>query len=442
VSEELIWTQANLDPLTGLPNRYMFNDRLEQEIKKSDRSGLPLALLFLDLDRFKEVNDTLGHSVGDNLLKITAQRLKECARKSDTVARLGGDEFTIILSELDDIGSVYRVIESILTSVEEPFHLEDEQAFVSTSIGVTFYPGDAKNAEELIRNADQAMYAAKNAGRNRISFFTKNMQNVAEKRMRLANELHHALAKNQIWVAYQPILELKTGRIAKAEALARWQHPTLGAIYPSEFIPIAEHTGLIIEIGNWIFKQALQQVKLWQKEYDSDFQISVNKSPVQIHEKHVQADAWHLQIKEARLAGKSIVAEITEGILLENNVFINEKLLEFRDAGIQVALDDFGTGYSSLSYLQKFDIDYIKIDQSFVRELETSQQSVALCEAIIVMAHKLGMQVVAEGIETEGQRQQLIDIGCDFGQGFLFSKPVTAEAFDKLLTKEIGTELY
>ncbi|MGZ8270531.1 MAG: bifunctional diguanylate cyclase/phosphodiesterase [Methylophilus sp.] len=441
-SEELIWTQANLDPLTGLPNRYMFNDRLGQEIKKSDRSGLPLALLFLDLDRFKEVNDTLGHSVGDNLLKITAQRLKECARKSDTVARLGGDEFTIILSELDDISSVYRVIESILSSVAEPFNLEDEQAFISTSIGVTFYPGDAKNAEELIRNADQAMYAAKNAGRNRISFFTKNMQNVAEKRMRLVNELHHALAKNQIWVAYQPILELKTGRIAKAEALARWQHPTLGAIYPSEFIPIAEHTGLIIDIGNWIFKQALQQVKIWQENYDPDFQISVNKSPVQIHEKHEKADAWHLQIKEEKLAGRSIVAEITEGILLENNVFINEKLLEFRDAGIQVALDDFGTGYSSLSYLQKFDIDYIKIDQSFVRELETSQQSVALCEAIIVMAHKLGMQVVAEGIETEGQRQQLIDIGCDFGQGFLFSKPVTAEAFEALLTKEIGTELY
>jgi diguanylate cyclase (GGDEF)-like protein/PAS domain S-box-containing protein len=430
-TEELIWKQANLDLITGLPNRYMFNDRLDQEIKKSNRSDLPLALLFLDLDRFKEVNDTLGHSMGDELLRITAQRLKACAREIDTVSRLGGDEFTVILSELDNISSVYRVVESILYSLEKPFKLEGDIAYVSASIGVTFYPNDAIDAETLIKNADQAMYAAKAAGRNRISFFTKTMQETSDKRMLLANELHHALENQQIWVAYQPIIDLQTGKVSKAEALARWQHPSLGNISPGEFIPVAEHTGLIVEIGDFIFKQALQQVEIWQSKYDSEFQISINKSPTQIQDKHEYVDSWVQQIKSAGLNGKSIVAEITEGLLLESNAFINERLLEFRDAGIQVALDDFGTGYSSLSYLQKFDIDYIKIDQSFVRNLNLSKESIALCEAIVVMAHKLNMKVVAEGIETKEQLLSLSKIGCDYGQGYLFGRPVSAQVFEQ-----------
>jgi diguanylate cyclase (GGDEF)-like protein/PAS domain S-box-containing protein len=432
-SEELIWTQANLDILTGLPNRHMFNDRLEHEISKSKRSGLPLALLFLDLDRFKEVNDTLGHSMGDILLKITAQRLKECTRKSDTVARLGGDEFTIILNELEDISVVYRVTESILNSIEKPFQLDYEQAYVSASIGITFYPDDASNAEALIKNSDQAMYDAKNAGRNRISFFTRKMQKAAEDRMRLANELHHAMSCNEIWVAYQPIIDLKTGHISKAEALARWDHPLLGSISPSQFIPIAEQNGLIVPIGDCIFKQVLHQVKHWQETYHPEFQISVNKSPIQIQDKHKVTEPWPTQLKNSGLSGKSIIAEITEGLLLENNEYISEQLFEFRDAGIQVALDDFGTGYSSLSYLQKFDIDYIKIDKSFVHNLDYSQESIALCEAIIVMAHKLGLKVVAEGIETEQQNKILQSIDCDFGQGYLFYKPMTAEMLEKLL---------
>jgi len=434
-SEELIWTQANLDLLTGLPNRHMFNDRLAHEISKSNRSDLPLALLFLDLDRFKEVNDTLGHSMGDTLLKITAQRLKDSLRKTDTIARLGGDEFTIILSELEDISIVYRVTQSILNSIAKPYQLNNELAYVTVSIGITFYPDDATDAETLIKNADQAMYDAKNAGRNRISFFTKSMQKAAEDKMRLANELHHALSNNQIWVAYQPIIDLKTGQITKAEALARWNHPTLGMISPSQFIPITEHNGLIVKIGDWIFKQALQQVKHLQETYHPEFQISVNKSPIQIHDKYNITEPWHMQLKDSGLSGKSIIAEITEGLLLENNEFISEKLFEFRDAGIQVALDDFGTGYSSLSYLQKFDIDYIKIDKSFVHNLDYSQESIALCEAIIVMAHKLGMKVVAEGIETEQQSQILKTIDCDFGQGYLFHKPMTGEALESLLGK-------
>jgi EAL domain-containing protein (putative c-di-GMP-specific phosphodiesterase class I) len=261
------------------------------------------------------------------------------------------------------------------------------------------------------------------------------MQTAAERQLRLANDLHHAINEKQIWVAYQPIVDLKTNEIIKAEALARWDHPSLGTISPSEFIPVAEHTGLIIDIGDWILKQAIRQVKQWQEVSKKEFQISVNKSPIQFHDKHLKTSPWHMQIKDAKLPRGSIIAEITESLLLENDAFISEKLIEFRDVGIQVALDDFGTGYSSLSYLQKFDIDYIKIDRRFVHNLGSSPESIALCEAIIVMAHKLNMKVIAEGIETEEQLDLLKQIDCDYGQGYLFSQPIPAEAFKALLIK-------
>jgi EAL domain-containing protein (putative c-di-GMP-specific phosphodiesterase class I) len=304
--------------------------------------------------------------------------------------------------------------------------------FVSVSIGVTIYPNDAIDADSLLKNADQAMYAAKNAGRNQFVYFTQSMQELVLKRVRMAADLRMALLTEQIWVAYQPILDLKTGRIVKAEALARWAHPS-GPISPAEFIPIAEHTGLIIDIGQWIFQQAMVQVKRWQEMYLADFQIGVNKSPVQIQYKLHRFNSWGQQLADAGLAGKSIVVEITEGLLLDANAFVSNKLLEFRDAGIQVALDDFGTGYSSLSYLKKLDIDYIKIDQSFVANLAEHSDDLALCEAIILMAHKLGAKVVAEGIETEQQRQLLLAAGCDYGQGYLFAKPLPADEFECLL---------
>ncbi len=433
-SEDLIWNQANFDPLTSLPNRRMFHDRLEQAMKKAQRDNLKTALLYIDLDKFKEVNDTLGHNLGDTLLKEAAQRISGCVRATDTVARMGGDEFTVILAELDDIGSIGRVAESILHSLTEPFLLGSETAYISASIGVTLHPDDATDINELLMHADQAMYAAKNEGRNRYSYFTQPMQHSAQARLRLTNELRGALSANQLMLHYQPIVDLATGQIIKAETLIRWQHPELGTISPAQFIPIAEETGLIVEIGDWIFKEAARQLKYWRTLYNINLQLSVNVSPAQLG-KGSSYQAWFSYLQELGLPGQSIVIEITEGLLLGASDITN-KLHEFRDANIQVAIDDFGTGYSSLSYLKKFDIDYLKIDQSFVRDLATDPNDMALSEAIIVMAHKLGLKVIAEGVETEEQRRLLAGAGCDYAQGYLFSRPIPAAMFEMLLGKQ------
>lgn len=433
LAEQTIWKQANFDLLTGLPNRRMFQDRLKQEIKKSRRSGLPVALMFIDLDHFKEVNDTLGHDVGDLLLKEAASRLSSCARETDTVARMGGDEFTIILAELDDPDSVERVAETILHKLAEPFQLGDEMVYVSASIGITFYPMDSSEVDELLKNADQAMYAAKQQGRNCYRYFTPSMQEAAQNRMRLANDMRGALEAKEFRVFYQPIVELATGDISKAEALIRWQHPQRGRISPAEFIPVAEDTGLIIDIGNWVFREVANQVMHWRRDHNPSFQVSVNKSPAQFHDEHHDYAAWPEYLKELGIPGQSIVIEITEGLLLNVSNGITNQLLGFRDAGIEVSLDDFGVGYSSLSYLKKFDIDNLKIDKAFVRNLTPESDDMALCKAIIVMAHALGMKVIAEGVETQQQRDLLTEAECDYGQGYLFSRPVPAKEFERLL---------
>ncbi len=438
-SEALIWQQANFDTLTGLPNRRMLRDRLEQEIKKSARDGLQLAILFIDLDHFKEVNDTLGHDVGDQLLIEAARRIRHCVRESDTVARMGGDEFTLVLSELHDGERLERILEAVLGAVSSAFQLGDEQVYVSASIGITMYPADATEVESLFKNADQALYVAKGAGRNRFSFFTPALQEAAQNRVRLANDLHAGLAEQQFRVAYQPVVDLRSGAIRKAEALIRWQHPTRGLISPSEFIPIAESSGLITEIGDWVFQQAAAQAKRWRALHHPDFQISVNKSPAQFHNDAGRQQLWVEHLRAMDLGGESLVVEITEGLLLDTSAEVTEQLLRLRAAGIQVSLDDFGTGYSSLIYLQKFDIDYIKIDQSFVRHLVPDCTELALCKAIIVMAHELGIRVIAEGVETVGQRDLLTAAGCDFGQGYLFARPMPAQEFDAFLAARAGS---
>ncbi len=436
-SVELIWQQANFDSLTSLPNRYMFHDRLEQAIKKSHRSALPMALLLLDLDRFKEVNDTLGHPQGDVLLVEVSVRIAECVRETDTVARLGGDEFTIILSELEDVNSVERIAQNIVERLAAPFQLQ-KTVYMTASVGITLYPADAEDADELITNADQAMYVAKNAGGNRFSYFTQALQEAAKNHLHLGNDLRHALANKQFEVYYQPIIKMASGRIVKAEALLRWQHPQRGFISPAEFIPLAEETGLIHEIGDWVFHEVTRELKRWRELFDPEFQISINKSPMQFRKDGVDhALSWINYLRAMDLPGQSLIIEITESLLLNAEINVIKKLSIFRDAGTQVALDDFGTGYSSLSYLQKFDIDYLKIDQSFVCNLEEDANDKILCEAIIVMAHKLGLKVIAEGVETEQQRDLLTAYGCDYAQGWLYSKAVPAGEFEVLLREQV-----
>jgi diguanylate cyclase (GGDEF)-like protein/PAS domain S-box-containing protein len=435
-TDALIWRQANYDSLTKLPNRRLFTDRLEQGIKVAYRENKNMALLFLDLDRFKEVNDTLGHHIGDELLVEAARRIKACVRESDTVARLGGDEFTVILKELRDLSPIGGIAQAIIDSLSEPFKLRDEQAFVSASIGVTVYPEDGLLAEELLKNADQAMFAAKQNGRNRVNYFTKSMQAAAQQRMRLIQDIHQALDEDQFSVHYQPIVALASGRIHKAEALVRWKHPEQGFISPAAFIPVAEETGAIHEIGNWVFQEAAQRIKAWRSTYDPDFQVSINKSPVQFLAEGAVKNEWLEYLRQQEVTPKGVVIEITEGVLLKANANCYERLHHLRQAGMQVAIDDFGTGYSSLAYLKRFEIDYLKLDKSFVDNLETDASDHALSEAIIVMAHKLGIRVVAEGVESEAQRTILKKIGCDYAQGYLFAKPMPADEFELLLQNE------
>ncbi|MET3132001.1 diguanylate cyclase (GGDEF)-like protein/PAS domain S-box-containing protein [Oxalobacteraceae bacterium GrIS 1.11] len=424
-----IWFQANFDELTALPNRHMFLDRLGNELKKAAREERFLALLFVDLDHFKEVNDRLGHDKGDLLLAEAARRIVECVRGSDTVARLGGDEFTVILAGFEQLVGVERVAQDLVASLGRPFAFDDGAAQVSASVGIALYPADAAEVDELLRRADLAMYAAKSAGRNRYSYFTPDLQAQAQLRMRTSLDLRAALAESQFELHYQPIVNLRSGAIYRAEALLRWRHPQRGLLSPPDFLPFAESGGLIIEIGDWVFRQAVSQVKLWQSELDPSFQISVNKSPVEFRCDAAFYQAWIDYLAEQGLPARSIVIEITEGVLQDEARPVVERLRQFRAMGLQVALDDFGSGYFSLSCLKKFDIDFLKIDPSFVHALQADSGDLALCEAIIAMAHKLGLKVVAEGVETALQRDLLAAAGCDYAQGYVFAAPLPGAQF-------------
>ncbi|HKB58767.1 MAG TPA: PAS domain S-box protein [Gallionellaceae bacterium] len=434
-SEELIWRQANFDGLTGLPNRQMFHDRLEQEAKKSHRTGRPMALLLIDLDHFKEVNDSLGHQKGDMLLVDAAGRVVSCVRESDTVARLGGDEFVVILSELDDLESIDRIAQDLVEKLAASFKLGPDEVYVSASIGISLYPADTTHLDGLLKNADQAMYSAKGDGRNRFSYFTPDMQEAARKRLRLAGELRAALAQGQFRVYYQPIVVLASGQIHKAEALLRWEHPERGIVGPEEFVALAEDTGLIVPIGEWVFRQATAHVLAWRAAGRAGIAISVNKSSVQMRHDASGTASWPEYLRQIGLDGSAVTVEIAEGMLMNADTAVNDKLRAFHEAGMCIAVDDFGTGSSSLAYLRDFNIDLLKIDRSLIRDLESNTDHQALCEAIIVMAHKLGMQVVAEGVETAAQRELLLASGCDYAQGYLFGAPMPAEEFWQLLER-------
>lgn len=434
-SERKIWQQANFDQLTKLPNRRLLNDRLNHEIIKSIRENANIAIFFIDLDNFKEVNDLYGHDNGDELLIQVGVRLGQCIRKSDTLSRLGGDEFVIILTDARDLNKVNAIANALVESLQSPFYIANKQLYVTCSLGVSIFPEHGHTADDLLKHADQAMYESKKYGKNQFRFFNFDLESSLVQHSYIVSDLRLAVQANQLEVYYQPILCTQTGAIVKAEALVRWNHPTRGLISPEVFIPIAEETGLIHEIGSWVFDQATMQLKKWQTQYQAGLQMSINKSVIQFHADDCAEVTLIEKLNSIGLEGNSIILEITESALMNHTPASVAKLFSFRDHGIQIAIDDFGTGYSSLSYLNKFDIDYLKIDRSFIKNLAENTSQLALCEAIVMMAHKLGLKVIAEGIETPMQKELMMNIGCDYLQGYLFSKPVPALAFEKVLAE-------
>ena len=426
---------AHYDTLTGLPNRVLLQDRLSQAMVEADRRDRLVAVMFLDLDRFKIINDTLGHDVGDALLKSVAERLKSCVRVGDTISRLGGDEFTIVLANIAHVDDVVHVAQKIIASFIAPFHIDGRELFGSPSLGITLYPFDDNDIDSLLRNADAAMYHAKELGRNTFQFYTAELNRRTAKRLALETALRHAIERNELLLHYQPQLNLKTGRITGAEALLRWRHPGMGLISPLEFIPLAEETGLIIPIGEWVLRRACAQARVWHELGFKDIQIAVNLSGRQFQHHHL-ARLVKQVLKETPLAPRSLDLELTESLLMHNTEAILGAMDELHAHGVVFSMDDFGTGYSSLSYLKRFPIDTLKIDQSFVRDIPRDPDDAAIARAIVSMAHSLGMKVIAEGVETAQQLAFLRANRCDGMQGYYFSKPVSAEDMTRLLQND------
>ncbi len=427
--------QASYDMLTGLPNRRLFGDKLKEEVNKARRTGANVSLLFIDLDRFKEVNDTLGHHQGDQILIEAANRIQLCMRESDSLARMGGDEFVVALSGITEMSQLGRIAQSIIDMIRKPFVLDNQVSYLTASIGIANYPSDTDTIEGLISAADQAMYAAKQRGRNGFSFFTPAMQKDVQERLSLANDLREAMLKGQLEIYLQPIIDVISGSVVKAEALTRWNHPQYGMVPPEKFIPIAEETGLIHEIGDWVFQQAALAMSRWLSVCSAESQscqISVNMSARQFTQNDVGIN-WVNYLTKIDVPAEHLVIEITESLLLGDEFDVMKKLNRLQEAGVSLALDDFGTGYSAMLYLKKFNIDFLKIDRSFVRDLETDPNDRAIAEAIVVMAHKLGLKTIAEGVETEDQKAILAEVGCDYLQGFLYAKPMPVDDFISLV---------
>lgn len=437
-NEETIRRHAYYDPLTGLPNRRLFQDRLGLEIRKANRANLPIALLYIDLDNFKEVNDKLGHEAGDSLLHEAAIRISACVRESDTVARLSGDEFTVILSEIPDTRHTDYVAQKITSSLAMPYQINGEIVHVSASIGISLFPDDANDISTLMKNADQAMYDAKSKGRNRFVHYNPLRQTAVQSPY--VNDLRGALAAGQFRLFFQPIVDLSTGRISKAETLIRWQHPKHGMVNPEEFIPLAEKSGLINQVGDWVFKEAAQYAKRWSRQFLNDFQVNVNISAVQFASEYKDfAAKWPSLLQEIGLAGKNIGVEVREWMMLNAESGFMDKLHEFRSAGIQVAIDDSDLNSMTLSQYRKLSIDYLKIVQPFILDNISDPNGLALSE-IIVMAHKMGFKVIAEGVETQRQHELLSTAKCDFAQGNFYSSPVPPEEFETLLLKGLNAQ--
>ncbi len=423
------------DSLTQLANRAAFIDRLNESLNQLKKQpDLQFAVLFLDCDRFKIVNDSLGHFVGDQLLVAIAQRLKQHLRQVDTLARLGGDEFAILLPSTIDQHDTIQFANQILATFVEPFTLEDHQVFINTSIGIALGKADYDKPEHLLRDADTAMYHAKAAGKGQYRLFEATMHRAALELLQIETDLRRAINQQEFSLNYQPIVALNSGKIAGLEALIRWNHPDRGFIPPSNFIPVAEETGLIGEIGTWVLKEACHQIRVWQKQgvIDPNFSVSVNLSARQFAQINLIQQITQI-LAETDLSPRCLKLEVTESAIMDNPRSAADILSKLRQQHIQLSMDDFGTGYSSLSYLQSFPMDYLKIDRSFVMSLDGTEAQLGLVPIIVKIAQTMNMQVVAEGIETPEQLAQLRSLDCDFGQGYFFSKPLTAEKVIELI---------
>ena len=426
-SEERLKFLANYDSLTKLPNRLLFQDRLGQALAHARRNNTRLALLYLDLDKFKAVNDVMGHHVGDQLLIKTASRIRAALRQSDTAARLGGDEFTVIIENYSLQNQLVRLIENIIQELAKPYNLENQEVIVSVSVGIAIFPDDGRDVDTLLRNADAAMYLAKEKGRNTYYFFTWELNKQASERLRLENQLRKAMQRQQFRLYYQPKIDLASGRVVGAEALLRW-FPDQEMITPDSFISILEETGMIKEVGSWVLREACNTALNWRQSLAADFCISVNISVRQLMEVGV-AEQFQATVAATGLPAAAIELEITESMLIDETIR-NDSLKVLEASGMQLAIDDFGTGYSNLSYLKELAVDTVKINRSFIQGIGTGSNSYAIISAIVALSHQLGIKVIAEGVESPDQKAFLRSIRCDQAQGFYYAKPMPQGEFE------------
>lgn len=430
-AEESIAYMAHHDPLTGLLNRSSLTSRLEQALATAKRECHPLAVLFLDLDRFKATNDTLGHAIGDSLLIEVARRLNDCVRDSDIVTRLGGDEFVVILTSIENAPAAARIAEKIQKSLAEICCIGEIRLHTTPSIGLSFFPTDGEDGDTLMKHADAAMYHAKSQGRNNIQFFSAELNRLAMRRMRMEHDMREALSANRFELHYQPQIDTLSGDIVGVEALLRWRNSKDELVLPADFIAITEESGLILPLGEWVIDEACRQQRAWRNQGIATARMAINLSVMQLRSATL-LDFVETSLKKHGVHGEELELEITESVVMDDPIACITKLKALRAMGIRLAIDDFGTGYSSLSHIKQMPINTLKIDRTFVRDIESDSDDVAICTATIALAHNLGLTVVAEGVETFAQRDLLASLGCDFLQGYLFSKPVDAATMLKL----------
>jgi diguanylate cyclase (GGDEF)-like protein len=436
VYEQKLTDQANFDQLTKLPNRHFMLSHVDRGLSRARRADNSLALLYMDLDNFKNINDSLGHSAGDELLKQAAERIRSVLREQDTPARLGGDEFLIMLEELGNPEDAEVVADKLVKMFKKPFILDSRQVYSTTSIGISIYPDDGDTVEMLMQNADTAMYQAKSSGRSHYQFFSQEMRREAEERLQIANHLRHALDKHELSLVYQPIMDIVSGRVVGAESLVRWHNPELGQVPPDQFVPIAESLGLIEDIGRFVLNTACKDAVEWGSIGWGSVYVSVNLSSQQFRNGDLLSSVDGA-LRESGLSSENLVLEITEGLLLQGSHNPLEIINGLRERNIRLALDDFGTGYSSLSFLKRFPLQMLKIDHSFINDLKEDSNDETLVEAIIAMANSLSLDVIAEGAESQKQLDFLQQRGVRLVQGYYFSPPLFASAFNELLIQEI-----